>query len=100
MSRYRVSRSARADLADIWQHIAADSLTAADRVIDELVETTQLLATQPEMGRSRPELTESVRSFAVGSFVVFYKPMIDGVEIVRVLSGHRDLTVQFPEDDQ
>ncbi|MCB9852918.1 MAG: type II toxin-antitoxin system RelE/ParE family toxin [Phycisphaerales bacterium] len=98
MNRYRVSRSARADLADIWQHIAADSLTAADHFIDKLFSTIRTLATQPDMGRLRPELAESVRSFAVGNFVVFYKPMKDGVQIVRVLSGFRDIPNEFVPD--
>jgi len=33
----------------------ADSLTAADHFIDELVAKIQILATQPAMGRSRKE---------------------------------------------
>jgi len=44
------------DILDIWDHIADDSMTAADRWIDELDKAFGTLATQPKMGRARPEL--------------------------------------------
>ncbi|WOH80327.1 type II toxin-antitoxin system RelE/ParE family toxin [Bradyrhizobium sp. BEA-2-5] len=37
----------------------------------------------------------SIRSFPVGNFVLFYEAFRNGVEIVRVLHGARDIT---PED--
>ena len=43
-------------IAEIWAHIADDSLRAADRWIDQLDEQFQLLATQPRMCRARDEL--------------------------------------------
>ena len=43
------------------------------------------------MGRSRPELARNVRSFPVGKYVIFYVALVDGVEVVRVLHGARDI---------
>jgi plasmid stabilization system protein ParE len=39
-------------------------------------------------------LAARLRSFAVGNYVIFYQPLAgsDGVEIVRVIEGHRDIT--------
>jgi plasmid stabilization system protein ParE len=31
-----------------------------------------------------------VRRHAIGNYVVYYRPIIDGVEIVRVIHGARD----------
>lgn len=45
----------------------------------------------PDIGRSCPELPGKVRSFVLGRYVIFYRPSSDGVEIVRVLHGARDL---------
>jgi toxin ParE1/3/4 len=53
------------------------------------------LRDNPLAGRARPELAENVRSFPVGNYVIFYRPLQDGIEIVRVLSGYRDL---LPDD--
>ncbi|MCH7807847.1 MAG: type II toxin-antitoxin system RelE/ParE family toxin [Planctomycetes bacterium] len=98
MSRYRLSAQARSDLDDIWLYIASDNVTAADGFIDVLVGKFQTLATQPGVGRTRDELGESVRSFPVGNYVIFYRAMRDGIEVARVLSGFRDIPNVFAGD--
>lgn len=83
------------DLADLWSFIANDSEAAADRYLDTLETKLQLLATQPRMGRERPELMPGVRSFPFDRYVVFFLSLSDGIELVRVLHSARDIT---PED--
>ncbi len=51
------------------------------------------------MGRPRDELAEGLRSFSVGRYVMFYRAIPEGVEIVRVLHGARDLGPIFQPDD-
>jgi len=53
------------------------------------------LAAMPELGRQCEELSARVRSFPVGRYVIFYRPMENGIEIVRVLHGARDLPPLF-----
>lgn len=36
-------------------------------------------------------LQRGLRSFPVGSYLVFYVPASDGIEIVRVMSGRQDI---------
>ena len=98
MTRYRLSEQSRTDLDDIWLYIASDNLTAADRFVDELVRKFQTLATEPGIGRTRDELGESIRSFPVGNYVIFYRALPDGIEVVRVLSGFRDIPNVFAGD--
>jgi toxin ParE1/3/4 len=43
----------------------------------------------PGMGVARPEIRPDLRMFPVGSYVVLYPQVDDGVEIVRVLHGAR-----------
>lgn len=61
----RVTRRplAAADILEIWNHIAEDSLDQADRWVDGLDEGFRLIATQPLMGRARHELAADLRSF-------------------------------------
>lgn len=47
------------------------------------------------MGRDRSNLAANLRSFPVKSFVIFYRPANDTVEIVRVLYGARDIESIF-----
>jgi toxin ParE1/3/4 len=95
MSQYHVSDAASADLEEIWLFIAQDDPDAADRHLRNLVSRFPTLASMPEMGRLREEIAARLRSFPVGSYVIFYRPIAGGVEIVRVLHGARDLPPLF-----
>jgi len=93
----RVTRRplAETDVLEIWDYIADDSLAAADRWLDRLDEKFRLLAAQAMMGRARDELAPGVRSFPIGRYVVFYVPLDDGIDVVRVLHGARDIDAVF-----
>ncbi len=60
-------------------------------------ETFSLLATQPEMGwhpRLKNHLLASLRVFRVSGFekmLVLYRPSPDGMEILRVIHGSRNI---------
>jgi len=82
---------AEADLDDIWWYIAQDNPDAADRFLDELEEHCRTLAQFPKMGAPRDELAPGLRSLPVGNYLLFYLPIDDGIEIVRVLPGMRDI---------
>ena len=86
---------AEADLDDIWLHIALDDPDSADRFIDLIEERCQLLAENPRMGRHPPELAPSLRSFPIGNYIIFYVPIENGIEIIRVVSGGRDIHALF-----
>ena len=95
MSEYRLSDHARNDLDDIWLYIAEDDPLAADRFIDRLIRKVAALADSPGTGRDRSELAIDLRSFPVGNFLIFYRPAVDAIEVIRIISGHRDLPPVF-----
>lgn len=96
----RVTRRplAAADITDIWDHIAEDNLDQADRWVNKLDEKFRLIATQPLMSRAREELAADLRSFAFGRYVVFYAPVDDGIDVVRVLHSVRDVDAAFGDE--
>jgi toxin ParE1/3/4 len=96
MSRCHFTTPARRDLEEIHDYIAADSAAAASRWIDRLERECQGLAEMPGMGRRRQDLAPGLRSFPVGTYVIFYREVEDGVQIVRVLHGARDIESLFP----
>ena len=95
MSRVTRRPHAEADILEIWGYIAEDSVVAADRWVDKLGEKFALWATQPMMGRARDELSPGIRSLAFGRYVVFFEPLPDGIDVVRVLHGSRDIDASF-----
>ncbi len=91
-------RSAEADLADIWRYIARDSPQNASRLVRRIrTMCSTTLADNPYIGRARPELAPGLRSFPVGNYIVFYRPIEDGVEVVRVVHGSRDIEALFEQ---
>ena len=99
MAGYRKSPEAEADLIKIWRWIAEQSQDrgTATRFIDKLHGTMGLLADVPGMGRQRPDLAPNLRGFPVGRYLIFYREISSGVEIVRVLTGERDLKQIFTD---
>jgi toxin ParE1/3/4 len=96
MSRCQFTARAYQDLEDILEFIAKNNPSTAVRVVTTLERKCQMLAQFPEMGSPRDDLTPGLRSFsAMGSYVIFYQLTGDGVKIVRVLHGGRDLPALF-----
>ncbi len=89
---------AKNDLVEIWDFIADDTEARADAFVDLIDQKLLTLALNPGMGRARDEITEGLRSFPVGRYVIFYRPIPEGVEIVRVLHGSRDIDALFQPD--
>jgi len=50
------------------------------------------------MGRRRDELSPGLRSVVMGSYLIFYRPLEDGIRLMRVAHGSRDLPSLFDLD--
>ena len=101
MAKFFVAPEALDDLELVWAYIAQDNPEAADRVVDAAYRLCQVLAEHPELGRLRrfPENSPAdLRSFVITEFpnyVIFYRPHVEGVEIVRVIHGARNVERLF-----
>ncbi len=91
MKAIRFSTDAHRDIEETASYIFDLNPVAASRFLDALDETCELLAEHPLIGRSRPTLGESLRSFPIGNYLIFYTPSPDGIDVVRVIYGGRDL---------
>lgn len=90
----RTSKAAQ-DLISIREFIAAHDLRAADRLLNRIDATRRLPAQQPELGTLREDLALKLRFFPVGNYLIFYRPIPEGIEVIRVLHGGRDLRGQL-----
>ena len=71
MNACRLSRAAGQDLLEIIDWIAAANPDAAIAAASRF--------------------SGGVRFWPVGRYLVIYRPAVDGIDIVRVLSGYRDI---------
>lgn len=51
-----------------------------------------MLAEHPKAGVARDDLATGLRSFPVYPYILFYRPITGGIEVVRVLDGRRNIT--------
>jgi toxin ParE1/3/4 len=89
---------AELDLLDIWDYIADDSFERADQFLDRIESKLQALARTPGMGKRREELLPGLQSFPIGNYVVFYRASEDGIDVIRVLRGSRDIEEIFRQE--
>jgi toxin ParE1/3/4 len=54
-----------------------------------------LLSESPQMGNLCDELAPLLRSFPVGKYLLFYRPVVGGIELVRIVHGARDIQNLF-----
>lgn len=63
------------DLEEIWEFIAADSVDAADQIVEEIHRAIKALIPFPQQGYARPDLSSRPLRFqAVRSFLIVYAP--------------------------
>ena len=88
---------AKADVLSIGRYIAqqSGSRSAALRFLDKIDAKLKFLAQHPLAGEARPELAADVRSFPIGNYVIFYRPSEDGIDVLRILHGARDIPRVF-----
>jgi toxin ParE1/3/4 len=90
--RVETTDLARDDLHQIWAHIASHNVSAADRMLRKLSAAFDLLTTFSGMGTDRPDLGGYLRSWPVKPYLIFFRKSPDGIIVVRVLHGARDVS--------
>jgi toxin ParE1/3/4 len=97
-SHYTIKPRADCDIEDYADYLARNaSLDVALRFLAAADETFSLLATQPNIGwhaRLRTPALGTLRMFRVAGFermLILYRPLEDGVDILRLVHGSRKL---------
>lgn len=60
----------------------------------------EILAQNPYIGRIRDELLPELRSFPFRNYLIFYFPLTNGIDVVRILYGRRDIERIFQEEQE
>ncbi len=69
----------------------------ATRFLESLENQMVTLVRFPKMGRRYDGVYPKLRAFAVGEYIIFYRPLSKdrGIEIIRVLHGKRDVEAEI-----
>jgi toxin ParE1/3/4 len=96
--KYGFSEDAIADLDEICDYLGRYSVKAASKLFDRIRQRAKLVASFPNTGKSYDDLIPGLRGFMVDDYIVFYIRVGDGIEVLRVISGYRDLRSVFESD--
>jgi len=93
VTRYILSPEAKEDLREIRGYLVSQGGSRLARyVLQEITAALRLLASHPEAGHFRRDLTPlPVKFWSVFSYLIVYDPAARPIAIVRVLHGRRDV---------
>ncbi|MGJ3250516.1 MAG: type II toxin-antitoxin system RelE/ParE family toxin [Elainellaceae cyanobacterium] len=98
--QFYLSQPAIQDIEDIADYIASQTeLEQAERFLLKLDAKFARITQFPSLGRPRDEILPGLRSLAMDSYLILYTVTQSRVDILRVVSGYRDLTGLFTDDD-
>jgi len=88
--------AAEQDLFEIGLYIAQDSPVNADRFVLAIERECQKLADSPfVLGRRCEGLDPALRRYNYKKYAIIYRPVSDGIELVGVFHGSRELEAMF-----
>lgn len=99
MSRYIISPSATRDLNEIADYFLTINLEAGENLFREFNKKCQNLAKFPNIGRSYSHIKLQLRALPLDGYLILYRVVDDGVEILRVVNARRDLETLFSDLD-
>ena len=93
----QISAGAAEDLKDIWEYVSQYSENSASKLIKEIKNKFILLRDNPLVGLEQNEYLIGLRSFVVKSYFIFYLPLDNGIDVLRVLHSSRDIENIFED---
>lgn len=99
MSQYIISLPASRDLQVITDYFAGENFDVGERLLQLFNQKCQQLISFPNIGRLYEDLRPGLRGLPFDGYIIFYQIVDDGIEIVRVVSGRRDLGALFSDED-
>ena len=97
MSRYLINILASQDLNQIADYFAEQNIEAGERFFQEFNRKCEQLVAFPNSGQSYAAIREGLRGMPLFGYILFYRVLEDGIEILRVVSGRRDLPSLFDQ---
>jgi toxin ParE1/3/4 len=99
--QFRLTQPAIQDIEEIADYIANQSgLEQGDHFLAKLNAKFSKITQFPNLGRQRDEILPGLRSLSIDNYLIFYIVSQAGVDILRVVSGYRNLTDLFADSNE
>jgi toxin ParE1/3/4 len=99
MAEYKLTNEAVEDLTNIWNYTFDNwSEKQADTYYEMLLESCQLIADHPNIGKSYEEIKGNLRGLKAVRHIIFYRITDEHpIEITRILHDSMDLKSRLNE---
>ena len=92
MRQLRITGPAQADLADAYDNLTAEAgKSVAQQLAQQLDAAFKQLIVMPHFGKSVDKYAPRLREMRSGRHRIFYRPLSDGIEVIRILHERRDI---------
>lgn len=98
MRRLQITVTACQDLDVISGYFLEKSLSAGDRFVKSFNQKCRQLAQFPYIGKSYDDIKPGLRGLSLMGHIIFYRVTEDTIEILRVVSGYRNLGNVMSDD--
>ena len=100
-SQFRLTEPAIRDIEQIVDYIAKlAGLAQSERFLSKLDVKFANIAQFPNLGRRRDEVLPGLRSLTIDNYIILYMPIEQDVEILRIISGYRDISALFADSSE
>jgi toxin ParE1/3/4 len=97
VTQYAISSPAIRDLESISSYFAEVNVEAGEHFLRGFRKRCQQLVNFPNIGRSYDALQTGLRGLPLDGYIILYRVVDDGLEIVRVVNGRQDLRSLFDQ---
>jgi toxin ParE1/3/4 len=98
--QFRLTEPAIEDIEQIADYIARQSgFDRAEHFLSRLNGKFAKIAQFSNLGQQRDEILPGLRSFPIDNYLILYMPIGQNIDIIRVVSGYRDLSALFADAD-
>ena len=99
MKKYTLSNEAIRDLDEIASYLAEFSIESGENFVKRFGQKCNNLIKFPYIGKSYNQIADNLRGINLDSYIIFYQVTKDEIEIVRIVSGYRNLDSLFSDDE-
>ena len=99
MVNFQLTELAKQDLRSIGRYTQATwGREQRNAYLAKIDAAFQLLAMEPQLGKSCDDLRAGYRKYPVGKHLIFYRQSANSLEIIRILHERMDITARFDDE--
>ncbi|MEM6502118.1 MAG: type II toxin-antitoxin system RelE/ParE family toxin [Cyanobacteria bacterium P01_C01_bin.89] len=95
MRTLRITLSASQDLDEISDYFLTQSINAGANFVSAFEKKCRHLAQFPYIGKSYEAIRPNLRGLSLMGYIIFYQVNEDSIDIIRVVSGYRNMKNLF-----